>query len=87
MPRITDMLAWGIVKPGDQLKAKGKDIWAELMENGHVLYNGKEMSMHGWLHEVFGWSSVESYVYAEYKDTGKSLAQMRREYMQENNIQ
>ncbi len=82
LPRIVDMLSWGVVKAGDQLKARGRDSWAELLENGHVVFEGEEMTMHSWLHKVYGWSSVESYAYTEYKDTGKTLSQIRKEYME-----
>lgn len=79
LPRITDMLAWGIVKPGDILKAHGRDAEAELLENGHVLADGKETTIHNWLHSVFGWASVETYSYSEHKASGKTLSQLRKE--------
>lgn len=86
LPKITDMLSWGIVKPGDQLKAKGRESWAQLLENGHVMADGEEKTMHYWLHDVYGWASVETYACAEYKDTGRTLAEMRREYMEKHGI-
>jgi hypothetical protein len=35
-----------------------------------------------WLREVTGWSSVETYGFTNQKVTGKSLSQIRNEYMQ-----
>ena len=54
LPKIKDMLAWGIVFAGDILVAKGYDDEAELPGSGHVLYNGEEWSMQNWLRGVTG---------------------------------
>lgn len=82
LPKIKDMLAWGVVSAGDILVAKGYDDEAELLGNGHVLYNGEELSMQNWLRGVTGWKSVETYKFAIHKKTGKSLSQIRKEYME-----
>ena len=76
------MLVWGVVSAGDILVAKGYEDEAELLGNGHVLYNGEELSMQNWLRGVTGWKSVETYKFAIYKRTGKSLSQIRKEYME-----
>ena len=39
LPKIKDMLEWGVVKPGDILVAKNTDSESELLEDGQVLFN------------------------------------------------
>ncbi len=78
LPKIKDMLAWGVVSAGDIFVAKDYDDEAELPGNGHVLYNGEELSMQNWLRGVTGWKSVETYKFAIHKKTGKSLSQIRK---------
>ncbi len=84
LPKIKDMLEWGVVKGGDILAAKGSDEEATLLQNGHVSVNDEEMSMQDWLRRVTGWKSVETYKFAIHKETGKTLSQIRKEYMDEN---
>ena len=86
LPKIRDMLQWGVVKPGDILLAKNTDTEAVLLDNGHVSFEGEEISMQIWLRKVFGWSSVETYRFTIHKDSGKSLSEIRKEYMENNTI-
>lgn len=55
---------------------------AELLDNGHVKVNGEEMSMLKWLKGLTGWQAVETYKYAIQKKSGKSLFEIRKEYME-----
>lgn len=84
LPKIKDMLEWGVVKGGDILAAKGSDEEAALLQNGHVSVNDEEMSIQDWLRRVTGWKSVETYKFAIHKEMGKTLSQIRKEYMDEN---
>ncbi len=84
-PKIKDMLRWGVVAPGDILIARGSDEEAVLLENGHVSYHDEELSMQDWLRRVTGWKSVETYNYAIHKQKGRTLSQIRWEYMQQEN--
>ena len=81
LPKIDSMLEWGVVKPGDIIVAKGRDIEAQLLANGNVIIDGEEKSMQAWLKEVFGWSSVQTYSFATHKASGKTLNDIRAEYM------
>lgn len=81
LPKIDAMLAWGVVKAGDIIIAKGREDEASLQKNGNVLVEGKEMSLLAWLKEVFGWSNIATYDFSILKDSGKTLAQIREEYM------
>ena len=47
------------------------------------MVEGKEKSMQVWLKEVFGWSSVQTYVSAVHEESGKTLSQIREEYMEQ----
>lgn len=82
LPKIKDMLEWRVVSAGDILIAKGYDEEAELLSNGHVTFNGEEISMQDWLKRITGWKSVETYKFAIHKETGKSLSKIRKEYME-----
>ncbi|MDD3306587.1 MAG: hypothetical protein PHO29_05750 [Acetobacterium sp.] len=84
LPKIDLMLDWGVVKEGDIIIAKGTDNEGKLLANGNVMANGEEKSMQTWLKKVYGWSSVQTYVFAVHKDTGKTLAMIREEYMEQN---
>ena len=75
------MLEWGVVREGDTIIAKDRNEEATLLKNGNVLVDGVESSMQKWLKELYGWSSIQTYVFAIHKDSGKSLAKIREEYM------
>lgn len=82
LPKIDAMLDWGIVKPGDIIMAKNGRSVAELLENGNVLLSdGRELSMQMWLKEIYGWASIETYAFAVDKESGKTLKEIRKEYM------
>ena len=74
LPKIDLMLDWGVVKEGDIVIAKGTDNEGKLLANGNVMVNGEEKSMQTWLKEIYGWSSVQTYVFAVHKDTGKNIS-------------
>ena len=81
LPKIDAMLDWGVVKVGDIIVAKGREDEATLLENGNVTVEGKEMSLLAWLKEVFEWSNIATYDFSVIKNNGKTLAQIREEYM------
>lgn len=83
LPKIDTMLSWGVVKPGDIIVAKGRDDEATLLANGNVIVNGEEKSMQSWLKNVYGWSSVQTYANTIRKESGKTLSQIREEYMEQ----
>ncbi len=82
LPKIDAMLEWGVVKPGDVIVAKNHESEeGVLLENGNVKVDGQEMSMQKWLKQIYGWASVETYVFAIHKESGKALSEIRREYL------
>ena len=50
----------------------GKNCVAELLE---------------WLKNATGWPSVHTYKFAIHKKTGKTLSELRKEYMQKNSVE
>lgn len=84
LPNIKDMLSWGVVEAGDIIQAKGYDDEAELLANGHILVDGEEMSILKWLKTLTGWKAVDTYNFSIHKDSGKTLSQIRKTYMEEN---
>jgi len=81
LPRIDSMLEWGVVKEGDLLRIKNEDAIAVLLKNGNVEVDGEEKSIQKWLKEVKGWQAVETYSNTILNDTGKTLSEIRKEYM------
>lgn len=81
LPKIDALLSWGAVKPGDVIVAKGREDEAVLQKNGNVNANGKIQSMQVWLKELYGWSSIQTFAFAIHKETGKTLFQIREEFM------
>ena len=82
LPKIDAMLEWGVVKEGDIIVAKNKEDEVTLLSNGHVSVDGEEKSIQSWLKEIFGWSSVQTYAFTVHKETGKTLSEIRKEYME-----
>ena len=78
LPKIQDMLQWGVVKAGDVIVAKIAGDEGVLLKNGNIMVDGKEMSLQVCLKGVYGWSSVQTYVFAIHKKTNKSLSEIRR---------
>lgn len=82
LPKIDAMMEWGIVENGDVLVAKGRNEEAVLQSNGEVNVKGRTMSIQQWLKLVFGWSSVQTYAFCVDKKTGKTLQELRKDYME-----
>ncbi|MBP7174704.1 MAG: hypothetical protein KBA53_00605 [Thermoclostridium sp.] len=87
LPKIDAMLDWGVVKAGDVIVAKDRENQGILLENGKVLVDDKKLSMQNWLKDVYGWSSVQTYNFAVHKDSGKTLSQIREDYMNQQAIE
>lgn len=81
LPKINDLLEWGVVETGDIIMPRDKDIEAILCADGKVEVDGEHLSLQAWLKRVFGWSSVQTYTFAIHKKTNKSLSTIREEYM------
>ena len=84
LPRITDMLEWGVVKAGDIIICNYTDEEVMLLENGHVQTSEGVLSLQQWLRNATGWPSVQTYVFAIHKKSGKTLSKLREEYMEQH---
>jgi hypothetical protein len=87
LPRIEQMLEWGIVKAGDIIVAKGHEYEGRLLANGNIFADNEEKSMQVWLKAIYGWSSIQTYVFAVHKRTGKTLSELREEYMKQEALE
>jgi hypothetical protein len=81
LPRIDELLREKVVYEGDIITPKDHPGESILIKNGNVDVNGEEMSMQVWLKNIYGWASIQTYVFAIHQKTGKSLSQLRKEYM------
>lgn len=86
LPKIDVLIANKVVNAGDIIRAKDKDDRARLLANGHVVPineadDGKELSLQQWLRDVFGWSSVQTYAFSVHEASGKTLSELRSEWM------
>ena len=81
LPKIDQLIEWGVVSPGDTIRAKNRQDTGKLTESGNVLVAGQEISLQNWLKQLYGWSSVQTYMFAIDEKTGKTLSQLREDYM------
>lgn len=82
LPKIKDMLRWGAVKEGDILTAKNHPEYeARLLSNGYIQADGVEMSIAKWLKEIYGWSTIQTYAFTIHRESGRTLSEIRKEYM------
>lgn len=92
LPNIRSLLEWGVVSDGDIIVAKGRTDEATLTGDGKVITPNGPLSLQQWLKSIFGWSSVQTYAFAVQKSSGKTLFELRQNYMEnmasekENNV-
>lgn len=82
LPKIDVMLEWTVVKEGDILTPKGRNEEAVLQKDGQVKTEAGVESIQQWLKRIYGWSSVQTYAFCVHKEQGKTLAEIRQEYME-----
>ncbi len=89
LPKIDKLMEWGLVKSGDQIKAKDYDDTATLLDDGNVKVNktNEIMSMQQWLKTLYGWPSIQTYVFAVDVKSGKKLSELRADYMESHQEQ
>ncbi len=66
LPRMPELMAQGIVKPGDKLtiKGRGPDSEAEIIDPKRVKFKGETMSFNEWGQKVTGWTKIGIYDWA-----------------------
>ena len=82
LPNIRSLLEWGVVSDGDIIVAKGRTDEATLTGDGKVITPNGPLSLQQWLKSIFGWSSVQTYAFAVQKSSGKTLFELRQNYME-----
>jgi hypothetical protein len=83
LPRMSKLIEWGIVHPGEQLKIHNYDNSdATVIDAKTVDFQGKKLRFNDWGQEVTGWSSICIYDWAENKN-GQILSKLRAERMQQ----
>ena len=84
LPKIKKMLEWGIVNAGDEVYAKNvSEQKAILQTDGNVKPCGTDnkISLQKWLKEIYGWGSVATYDFTVTSSSGKTLAELREEFL------
>lgn len=66
LPRMPELMAQRIVKPGDKLtiKGRGPDSEAEIIDAKRVKFKGETMSFNEWGQKVTGWTKIGIYDWA-----------------------
>ena len=83
LPRIMDMIKWGVLKEGDLITSDYGNEDVTLLSNGHIrTIDGEESTLQQWLRDQTGWTAVETYKYSIHKETGKTLSELRKGYME-----
>lgn len=83
LPQIDSLLEWGVVKAGDVLMVKERSDEAVLRSDGLVdTPEGGTLSLQQWLKSVLGWSQVATYDRTVEKASGKTLSELRQDYME-----
>ena len=83
LPKIDQMLEWGVVNAGDIIAPKGRTEEATLLASGQIRTDDGEFSLQAWLKSVYGWQSVDTYAFSILKRTGKTLSEIRADYMKQ----
>ena len=84
LPRMKKLMEWSLVNAGDILViVNQQDSEAEVVDHKRVRYKGEVISFNEWGSRVTGWSSICIYDWAKHKDASKTLAELRREKMDE----
>lgn len=79
LPKITELMEWGLLSAGDTIKAKDRDDTAVLNADGSVTVSGGEKrSLQQWLQSVYGWASVATYDFSVDVKTNKTLSELRQ---------
>lgn len=86
LPRMPQIIEWGLVKPmEDKVYIKGEeDKPALLLDSKSVAYDGASMSINDWGKHVTGWKGINIYEWTVVERTGRTLDDMRRDYLDEH---
>jgi hypothetical protein len=84
LPRMNQLIEWGLVSPGDTVYIRGvSEKPASILDANRVRENGQEMTLNDWGKSVTGWSAINIYEWTIDKKTGKTLDALRRQKLAE----
>jgi hypothetical protein len=84
LPRMSQLLDWGLVSPGDAVHIRGHvDKPATILDAKRVRMDGRDENFNEWGQSVTGWSAINIYEWAIHTKTGKTLDALRREKIEE----
>jgi hypothetical protein len=80
LPRMNQIIEWGLVSPGDTVYIRGiPEKPARILDANRVRENGHEMTLNDWGKSVTGWSAINIYEWTIDKKSGKTLDALRRQ--------
>lgn len=85
-PKMNKLIEFGLIKPGDKLyiTISPSDSEAELLDDKHVLYNNKKITLNEWGCYITKWSTINIYKYAAIVGEIETLHEKRIKYQNEN---
>lgn len=89
LPRLPDMIEWGLVIPmEDKLFVQGHPDHPALLLDGHrVAYGGEPMGINDWARLITGWSAINIYASVVVEREGRTLGELRREYLERHGLE
>lgn len=80
LPRMSQILDWGLVSVGDAIYIRGHvDKAATIKDATRVSTAGGDLSFNDWGQSVTGWSAINIYEWTIHEKTQKSLDTLRRD--------
>jgi hypothetical protein len=81
LPRMRELMEWGVVKPGETLSVKNfPDSEAVVKDSKTVRFKNRLITYNDWGQQVTGWSAINIYDWAV-APNGKRLTDLRAECM------
>lgn len=82
LPRMSKLFEWGILKRGDVVYVQNHPAMkAQVLDDKHVEYNGKQIPFNAWATSVTGWSAINVYEWVVKENGGQTLDDLRRARM------
>jgi hypothetical protein len=84
LPRMADLLEWGLVSVGDTLHIRGyENERAEVVDQAYVKYQNQPMKYNDWGQRITGWSAINIYEWTVHERSGETLDALRRKKLEE----
>lgn len=84
LPKMDWLIEQGVINIGDKIHLiNHQEVVVNLVDAGHVEYNGKKVSILNWAREITGWKAVQTYAYIKRVGDTQTLSELRDEKMRE----